>query len=100
MARKCADCPLIVAGNLCAACKRKRQIAKGTTTQRGYGATWQKLSAYVIQRDGGICQLRLPVCTTTATTADHITPKARGGSDSLDNLQAACRQCNAAKCDR
>lgn len=30
-------------------------------------------------------------------TIDHITPIARGGSDTLDNLAAAHRACNRAK---
>ena len=34
-----------------------------------------------------------------AFQADHITPLARGGSDTLDNLAAAHRKCNRAKSD-
>lgn len=30
---------------------------------------------------------------------DHITPLARSGTDTLDNLQAVCRRCNRAKSD-
>ena len=33
-------------------------------------------------------------------TIDHITPRNRGGSDTLDNLQPACRACNRAKSDK
>jgi hypothetical protein len=31
---------------------------------------------------------------------DHILPRARGGTDEPDNLQALRFSCNAAKCDR
>ncbi|BBZ65805.1 hypothetical protein MINS_12340 [Mycolicibacterium insubricum] len=31
---------------------------------------------------------------------DHITPRARGGPDTLDNKQAAHRDCNRAKSDK
>jgi ATP adenylyltransferase len=31
---------------------------------------------------------------------DHILPRARGGTDEPDNLQALCFSCNAAKRDR
>ena len=33
-------------------------------------------------------------------TIDHITPINKGGTDTLDNLQPACRACNRAKSDR
>jgi 5-methylcytosine-specific restriction endonuclease McrA len=32
-------------------------------------------------------------------TIDHIVPLAKGGSDTLDNLQPCCRACNRAKSD-
>lgn len=32
-------------------------------------------------------------------TIDHATPRARGGSDSLDNLLPCCNYCNGHKCD-
>lgn len=30
-------------------------------------------------------------------TIDHIVPVSRGGTDDIDNLQAACRRCNSSK---
>ncbi len=33
-------------------------------------------------------------------TIDHVTPKARGGSDTWENLVAACVKCNNKKGDR
>jgi len=33
-------------------------------------------------------------------TIDHITPRNRGGSDTLDNLAAAHRKCNRDKSDK
>lgn len=32
-------------------------------------------------------------------TKDHIKPKAKGGSDNLDNLQTMCLECNQKKAD-
>ncbi|MDR2294712.1 MAG: hypothetical protein LBE05_05860 [Microbacterium sp.] len=54
----------------------------------------------IITRDGGRCQLRLPICQIEATTADHRANRGRGGSQMLDhpsNLIAACGLCNEAK---
>lgn len=33
-------------------------------------------------------------------TKDHLTPISRGGSDAIDNIAGACRQCNTQKNDR
>jgi 5-methylcytosine-specific restriction protein A len=73
---------------------------KENTTARGYGAGWQRLSRRVIERDGGVCQIRGPRCTWWATTTDHVIAKANGGTDDPTNLQAACRPCNSGKRDR
>lgn len=60
------------------------------------GASWEKLREAVLKRDGYLCQ----IChQAQATTADHIIPKAKGGEDSMENLQAACRPCNGKKRD-
>jgi 5-methylcytosine-specific restriction endonuclease McrA len=35
-----------------------------------------------------------------SATIDHIVPRAKGGSDHLDNLALCCEFCNRAKLDR
>jgi len=51
-----------------------------------------------LSRDAYLCQ---PCANadriTTATQVDHIKPKAEGGTDDLDNLQAICADCHADK---
>lgn len=53
----------------------------------------------VLQRDSYRCRF----CGTTAAEArlhvDHIMPKARGGTDTLDNLATLCEDCNTGKSD-
>ncbi|MCX7879805.1 MAG: HNH endonuclease [Ignavibacteria bacterium] len=52
----------------------------------------------ILRRDGNRCQY----CGTHSTnlTVDHVIPKSRGGTDSWDNLVAACISCNNKKGNR
>lgn len=66
--------------------------------ERGYGSAWVKLRATILARDRHLCQPCLAIDRVTpATQVDHITPKANGGTDSTDNLQAICQPCHDAK---
>ncbi len=59
---------------------------------------WEKLRLYIIQRDRFTCQY----CGDEdgPFEADHIMPKARGGTDEEKNLVCACRTCNRSKKDK
>jgi 5-methylcytosine-specific restriction endonuclease McrA len=70
-------------------------LNRGTTTARGYGWRWQKLSAAILRCDRHTCRY----CGGHATTVDHITPKSKGGTDAWNNLVACCRKCNGSKQD-
>lgn len=66
--------------------------------ERGYGSTWDKLRVLVMRRDKSLCQPCLTNNRTElATEVDHITAKAKGGLDELDNLQAICTACHREK---
>lgn len=99
LARPCLDCQRATRnGSRCPTCERaheaRRDRRRGTRTQRGYDNDWLRVSRQVLERDGYVCQLcGLP----GATTADHVVPKARGGSDDPSNLVAAHNPCNARK---
>ena len=72
--------------------------SKQSRHERGYGANWVKTRARIMRRDRHLCQ----PCwrdgrPTPATEVDHIKPKARGGTDDDDNLQAICHDCHKAK---
>jgi 5-methylcytosine-specific restriction endonuclease McrA len=95
--RACLVCGKPVKGTRCRRCQtaydRQRNAQRGTTTERGYGATWQAISRAVLERDGYVCRY----CGGPAKTADHVIPKALGGTDDMSNLVAACRRHNSAK---
>ncbi len=78
-----------------------RRREQGTTTQRGYGHAWRKKRNRILWRDKHLCQLCLANYRhTQATDVDHITPKARGGSDDDSNLQSLCTACHKDKTAR
>ena len=73
---------------------------KESRHERGYGTAWDWLRLAVLRRDRYLCQCA--ECKRTgrvrvAMEVDHIKPKAQGGSDALDNLQAINRECHRAK---
>lgn len=51
----------------------------------------------VLKRDSHTCRYCGASAPDATLTVDHVTPVALGGSDSPDNLVAACRDCNAGK---
>ncbi len=54
----------------------------------------------VLLRDGYGCQYCGRKLSSADLTIDHVTPKARGGRTSWDNVVTCCRRCNAHKGDR
>lgn len=103
----CRHCKLVKAtkrDGLCDECRKSHgswsefQKLKGNRHQRGYGSAWVKLRKIIIERDKGLCQECLRVgIYTQGTDVDHIIPKAKGGTDDIDNLQLLCRQCHINK---
>ena len=52
----------------------------------------------VLTRDYHLCQACLSRDRVTpANQVDHIVPRAKGGSDDMDNLQSLCKPCHDAK---
>ena len=67
------------------------------TSQRGYStAAWKRARTACLERE--------PLCyicrRAKSTTADHVVPKAEGGTDSPTNLKGACKGCQATKASR
>jgi len=72
--------------------------AKTSRHERGYGREWTRLRKLILERDKHLCQPCLKTNRVTAATqVDHITPKAKGGTDAESNLQSICTPCHDAK---
>lgn len=94
----CALTRAVLVEPLCASCRGNRP---------GYNIKISRAARLAIyERDGWTCQ----ICTeavdpavdpnsTWGATLDHITPKARGGSDDPSNLRLAHRWCNSVRGD-
>ncbi len=60
---------------------------------------WRSLRMAVLERDE-CCVYCSKKLDNRTVTLDHVIPKAKGGSDLLDNLVACCRACNSEKEDK
>lgn len=88
---------LVRAAGWCPTCRtarsRELQGRRGTTTERGYGHTWDQLRRRILNRDP-YCQ----ICLVAASdTVDHMLPKSLGGTNAEDNLQGLCVPCHNRK---
>lgn len=98
-ARSCLDCGRITtSGSRCAdhqaAYLRRRELARGTRTERGYSNEWLRLSRAAIAASP---YCAVPGCTSTDLTADHPVALANGGAPLPDAVIVLCRSHNAQK---
>lgn len=71
---------------------------RGSSTERGYGGRWRKLRDRIMRRDKALCQPCMGKGRVMpAVAVDHIVPKAEGGTDADENLQAICEPCHKLK---
>ena len=62
---------------------------------RVYQGPWPRVRLAILERDGWLCQIKGPGCTTRATAVDHIVPVLAGGSwYEPGNLRGVCTTCN------
>lgn len=71
-----------------------------TRQQRGYGREHDAMRKRVLAEEP-LCRECSRAGRIAATTiADHIKPKAEGGTDDRDNYQGLCKPCSTAKTAR
>ena len=71
----------------CARCKRRHD----PLLPHWWGAYRRRIVARVLATQGRICW----ICGESASTADHVIPRSKGGNDSDDNLRPCCMADNA-----
>lgn len=75
---------------------------RGSSTQRGYGSAWRRMARALVTEYRATVGDHCPGYGVAAhasadLTADHIIPKAVGGTDEVANLRVLCRACNSRK---
>ena len=77
--------------------KLENSDIQGVDYQRGRMYGYADKKAYLFEREQGCCIY----CSIHASKAkmeiDHVVPKSKGGTDSLNNLVLSCNACNQAK---
>lgn len=70
---------------------------RGSAASRGYGYRWTKIRGAYLRAHPLCAHCLAEGRTTPATDVDHVTSRARGGSDHASNLQALCHRCHSTK---
>ena len=96
-----------VCSSACRAQLIQAQRLQAKAKRRGCRKVSKVLQAAIWERDRGLCGLcgvpvkrQAKVNDPLALEYDHIIPIARGGAHCAENLQLACRACNAWKSDK
>jgi 5-methylcytosine-specific restriction endonuclease McrA len=92
--------PCSIWGDLSRGSRRaKHPLTRPTTTEPGLGSQWQRIARDQVKREPWCsytgCTLDQGPCNETQDlTADHIAPRAVGGSH-VDGISTLCRRCNS-----
>ena len=78
----------------CGACEKHGRAYRSPTT-RAQNSEYRRNRARILA-GSPVCAY----CPRPATTADHIVPVSKGGSNKLANLAPCCASCNRAKSNR
>jgi 5-methylcytosine-specific restriction endonuclease McrA len=93
MTMPCLDCGALTKGSRCPHCHGRPYAERGTTTERGYGASHQRRAENRDCSATVVLLLRHRRKARQPLTADHIVPVSRGGVNGP--LRVACRRCNS-----
>lgn len=77
--------------------QRRQDARRGSSAARGYGGIWPALRIQVLRLEPRCILCLDSGLLTLAEEVDHITPKSRGGTDDIGNLQGLCSLCHSRK---
>ena len=90
--RPCLACRTPTTGTRCPPCQRQYERTRRPDRHVRYPAEYEHNRALLLA-DSPRCWS----CGLSATTADHIVPRSRGGGHDLSNLRPACSSCNSSR---
>jgi len=93
MLRPCIKCGKVGKAARCAECLDSNARDRPSATERGYGASWRRLSRKLREQQPWCSQCGTP----SDLTVDHIIPLSKGGTNDLANLRVLCRPCNSSR---
>lgn len=76
-------------------CPKHRPDHRLTRTQRGLGSEHDKMRRLVVRPDSLCHWCGRPATVNDPLTADHLIPRAHGGTSTRENLVPAHRSCNS-----
>ena len=77
--------------------KLENPDTKGVEYQQGRMFGYADKKAYLLEREQGCCIYCGIHASKAKMEIEHVVPRSRGGTDSLNNLVLACHECNQAK---
>lgn len=98
--KRCSNL-VMMPGTRCHDCRRlqwaEQDRRRGTSTERGYDRTWRGIRDWFLRRNPTCNRCEENGRIIPATEVHHKIPKASGGSDDIENLEALCHACHSAE---
>lgn len=91
---------LVAGGGYCRTCKpftqsRFSRDTRGTTSEQGYGAVWQKTRKMFLRQQPLCAMCGSRGFVMSASEVHHLVPLKSGGTSDFSNLQALCKSCHS-----
>ncbi len=89
----CLDCGTPGVRHLCRRCRTVREQRRGSTTERGYGATYQQQRDAALDGATHCTRCGEPFTEENPPTGGHV-KALRNGGGTVEGIEPQCRRCN------